>query len=667
MQSIMDRLRIRGVALDHLCSPIQLAYGAQIEEAVTEKIFELTRRGSSELYCSRRRVLRYGVLAWAETMEADFRTQIETCGGGIFEVVAPEGAGKSTFITRVLEPKRQHRGRFVLFLEGRWQSMQACDEICRQIVKGVADFFSSHVVEDDHVETYREYALYRDRWSDGLNAEALREAEDPLAFKRDLAQSTREKGDEREAVRRLGFLTNPGDDLGFDPVDAFLVIDNIDQLSDATQVQIMKLVQRLHHDVNSVASKLHIILPMRPETRRMLSPHVEPTERNEFVLGELALDEVLQRRSDFLASIIASDHDPTETALGFAVCRGDAKVFYELLPADSTGMLTQALNPDLGIIDPENEGASSRRVPAVWARGRGYVRVDDSVKDMQQNFCDGSVRRSLAMVKRVAKSQVLFSKSRRYRDPKLTKYYFLDAWLTSSFGYMRMEDTDLQAVNLFGAPAFFVESRMGSDASGDADVTQLVPWMVLDLLIGRDRTTLTALHGALQAFGIPRGRVKDALNALHNIGCLRVVASDDPADPRYECRRRSLLGLYAIATEPAYVDNVAQISPIPDDVVERVMWTKSWDPTHFLTRAWQSIRFLRFIRGLEAKALARVSSEDSSGVELHRWSDMAVKKYSGRIRRISDNPRDLRKHVDGSDWTSMLGALDKMVAGDHGA
>ncbi len=213
-----------------------------------------------------------------------------------------------------------------------------------------------------------------------------------------------------------------------------------------------------------------------------------------------------------------------------------------------------------------------------------------------------------------------------------------------------------------------ISSRWEPAASGLRDL--LIGQHALQLL-AQDRHTQADLHQALRSLGYSETNIGVVERSLLTFNFFH----EEPAGGKkidYEIHEDVVQEYLTLRFEPAYVDNVAMVTPVDPKYLNRMFKTRGDRPDDFQRRVGTTLAFLEFVRDCEEqfrdpKLVMNTPSDDFIlALETLKlvclWKHMAL-RYQDRLIGLRES--GYLRTIDPAWWDSMIG--DSLFVESRGA
>lgn len=424
------------------------------------------------------------------------------------------------------------------------------------------------------------------RWDDPIHSEAERGLPDRRAYRAGFVAPFLALPAHRFVEEAIWYLAAQRNEHGERTYYVTLVFDNLDQQDRETQHHAIQIVlswlgERLYYSTrpsSSVADEGHLgiwkaVLPLRRETLLSLSSVLEPVERKVIIqLGEVDESRLLARRGEWLQSLVRATGKQVER--DYLIEEDQTRVYVPLSNVEASLRVRRQLTY---VLEEQVEGAPSNLL------------ASPRTARLVEQFCNGSIRRFLRLRKRVAMSRSIeealkasVRHQRTYR-PILSDYLFLNGWITGPRDHYDRHDPDNDLLNLY-----------------DTTRQEPSPYALLIgphllYLLRRRRSRVDELAGLLTNIGYTEPEVQDCLEALHERGLFRFADLGSPADRSIEIETNIIEAHEEFLTSPAYIDNMAMVTPVEGSLGAEMRLTVGYDPRDFVARARTTCSFLQQI------------------------------------------------------------------------
>jgi hypothetical protein len=382
-----------------------------------------------------------------------------------------------------------------------------------------------------------------------------------------------------------------------------LVVDNLDQSSIDVQIRAITEVEQWLRTPSIRLSR--VILPMWPSTFRKLQNHQFNLLHGArvFEIGPIDTHDLLANRERAAAEFFERQTLPGS----------DAVIEYI---SQMTRLGKERLLPRIRAISHEN----LRLMLSLW----------------ESLLCGDTAYR-------VWKQLKFNPESRRTFD-----YELLDALLVGTND--TLDHDEHRIANLFAMGAGRVRPR-----------DLLIGHHALQLL-AQDRHTQVDLHQALRSLGYSETNIGVVERSLLTFNFFH----EEPAGGKkidYEIHEDVVQEYLALRFEPAYVDNVAMVTPVDPKYLNRMFKTRGDRPDDFIRRVGTTLAFLEFVRECEDQFrdpnLVRNTTSDTLIQALGSlklvclWKHMAL-RYQDRLIGLRES--GYLRTIDPAWWDSTIGS-----------
>ena len=438
----------------------------------------------------------------------------------------------------------------------------------------------------------------------------------------------------KESLEILTEIARDGSDPPFQYI--ILVLDNLEQTTPSVQV---KAITEVHSwDVyNFVIRLTRVFVPMWPSTYESL----RQTENNLFrgvqcfQVGPLGDPEsVVRKRYAAMEQYLRQ----TEDAGGEDFTRFVETIIYI------------SRRPLITMYPPEAESATS---PAASKCVNFF--------DLVRRLTNGDMRRELTLWESIISGSAAYyvwgrgelSASRSY------EYELLDAMVVGAKECLAQ--SDFRIANVFrlghdvqmprdllvGVHILHHLSQISTETNSQVSIEDLKSHFVSDL--GYSENNL--LHALKQLLKF------NVVHAIHEVN----ITNETDTIVQYDIHKPVVDAYQQLALEPAYIDNVAMVTPVREDLLKRMTKTHA-SHTFFADRIETTVAFIEYIREIEDAFCSTVRlSKDTDATTFERrlevlripfmWKRMA-RRYHERlthIRRSQGQP-----NVDHDWWNRIL-------------
>ena len=263
----------------------------------------------------------------------------------------------------------------------------------------------------------------------------------------------------------------------------------------------------------------------------------------------------------------------------------------------------------------------------------------------------GSLRQSLALWDGLLRSELAYSLWRQAQAAPESRrgyeYELLDALIVGA--HRAMSPRDHRIANLFGMGHAFAHPR---------DI--LIGAHAMHLLERGDRTR-QALTDMLGGLGYSSHNVEHVIEVLGAFNVLHQVPARG-ASIEFELHDSVIDEYLQLLAEPAYVDNIAMVTPVDPAYLPAMRPTRGDRPDDFTARVETTLNFLRFLRDCEVQF--RDPSRLRAGLDPARfrekleaarlpclWRRIAL-RYRGRLEGLRHS--GYLRNVDAAWWDRTL-------------
>lgn len=523
-----------------------------------------------------------------------------------------EGVGKTTFLRYFCSmyfPQcyvRQATGSShgehpePIFLYADIQRLVPVQDARKKVLEEIKKSLKQHKQFSD-ISTRDACAMWHRKldWDDAIHPTLS--GPDLLSYRRRKAQPYFSQLDDL-VPEALWYLSNLKQEDGSPKYGIVIVLDNVDQVAklsiEAAATAVTTAIEWLERQVDAVPSEpadneinlSRLIIPMRPETSRLLAPSLDPLDNwDQICLGPPEAGELFAIRGKEAENAIRTSGRMIERTVQVGVQKD--QVFSPISCADAVRQIR------LTITDNLQRKTSAGSVEVNFKEGETAKLLDD--------LCDNRVRRWLYLRKRLAVSHsfqrdlenklasraTLGSADKKTDDHVLvTDYIHLNGVLTGPSDLFHAEDHDRLFLNLFA-----LGEDMGEDNKGAH--SRLVGYHMASYLSKHNSVNRAALFEDLTQSGHSIRDLEKAEKWLENAGCFhrRPIGNDQQLD----MENRILNAHVALAAFPAYLDNMAIVTPVDSIWEEQIARTVSYVNGQFLMRAKSTFAFLRQLRSDE--------------------------------------------------------------------
>jgi hypothetical protein len=439
----------------------------------------------------------------------------------------------------------------------------------------------------------------------------------------------------REAIWYLG---KQRDETGNRKYYITRVLDNIDQQPRDTQLDVLKMVLDWLNDSDS---NWKIILPLRPETVRELSPDLQPiADRDTIDMGDVDERLLLEARGAYLARQITASGKQVERNV--VIEEENVVVYLPVANYQAAQQMRRTLTFDFEMAD----GTRIR------------VRPRAALKQLVQKFCNGSIRRLMSLRKRVVMSTAI-ARAIEQVDVRpgeaLHDYIFLNGCITGGRDHWCKNDIDNNIVNIYDT----------AEANPCA-YTLLVGAHVLHLLGTGENFRRSQLIGLLSQVGYTRAEVDECLNTFYRNGFFTREILSQSADYRIIQETNIVEAYLEFITNPAYTDNMAMVTPVETHCLTDMKHTVSYAIGEFRDRTRTTLRFLRQIRddedtictwtkgSMRHKMDPKAFTKTFNKLYLPSIYRQAAAKYRERLTVLKRRAGRLRTVMSAHEWDKLL-------------
>lgn len=582
-----------------------------------------------------------------------------------------EGIGKSTFLRYYFDCYLANLDEFPALFETNVDREQWEQELSKQVVFYVNLRHSPNkeVTKDKMLNTLRrkinhffqdisvenDYAMW-DRvadWNNPLHERSERTFSDRSTYRCDYTHVLF-KDNEQFVREALWYLSKQRNGEGLRKYYITLILDDLDQLNGDIQEYVVELVlewlgDKIYYNPPGFGEEYgyidlwRVILPLRPETARSLMTLLGPIERKHVLqIGTVNESLLLQARADKLKREIRLSTKQVESDI---FIEKDNVTVYLPLPASVAaermgGMLTY----DYAV---ETSRDSRRMQPGA------------ATQEFMSKFCNGSIRRFLALRKRLANSIAIEHavKEKVKYHPEvfwIPRYAFIDSILTGGRDHFDEIDPDNNILNLYNA--------IRQPASPH---TLLIGPHLLHML-RQKHYAHDELVETLTAIGYMDAEVEDCLISMFRTGIIKYVRGHPFGDLQIDAEKDIVDAYFWLLTDNAYIDNMAIVTPVIQPSLRNMRRTVSYRRDDFKARVMTSLSFLRQIRDDEYAVRTWTPESPRHAMDpkefKKRFDDlclpsiyqMAAIAYRSQLQTFSS-----RYHLYGvmtsSDWDELLG------------
>lgn len=458
--------------------------------------------------------------------------------------------------------------------------------------------------------------------------------------------------DETFVEEALHYLTTVRAKLAGRPHYVSAVFDNIDQQTlDVQHHLLQKIMNWLGPTLqaNAAGSESNdanisfwkVVLPVRPETLPALTSSLEPYQKKDTLpLGPVCSDVMLEQRGMFLKEAAANTH----LQVDIDYPHEDGVVYLPLTNAEAVTELGQLMSEATSPTEDEDSSQPVRSTPT---------------HEFVESLCNLSMRRLLRTRKRLLLNpgicEPLTSRKDRPRRP-LTPYRIICALLTGPHDVFDRDDADNDFINMYDSVRNITR----------CEYTTLVGPFAMTLLM-RDDLLYNNLVSSLVGIGFHAQEVDECIRSLQECSLVRVLPLKDSRD-RVIVRDVEMLGAHlSLLRDPAYVDTMAQCTPIEEHRLEGCTPAVPYIREHFYQRGLMSCRLIEQLwsdetkvstwhRGTERQPMKDSEFKaDFERLRLPRVSVLAARAVYTRIKYLFDK-RDyyLENALTAQEWTRLL-------------
>lgn len=614
------------------------AFRNELENNLGEKIFDGgfgQTIATAELYVDKREGKTDGA---AEQELHRLYSTTKTSHPQLVSIVASEGYGKSTFIRyyfdylrHTLEPLKQIEKQVIFYCDLRHSpTVAAMQEALYELLRNqIVSKFPYIGTEDKHAMWNRKAV-----WADPIHGENFEKTEYRNEYVRIWY-----KDDRIFVEEALRYLCSKRRDDGKRCWYISIVFDNLDQqplegIQFAWQLILSWLGDRIIANsefVETVDARSidlwRVILPMRPETFGFLRLAVDPVERiSEIFLSHVSPSEIIERRCKQLALQVRNSRRQVDLDV-----------------VDSDGIVS---------FEPIANYAAAERLGST-------VKVKSSnprVLSFVERFCGGNNRRLLRFRKRLVQNGDLGRQIERQlsygREVIASPYALINSWLCCKNLTFDPDDKDCDLLNVF-------------DVSGanDCEHSTLLGPHVLQIL-SRGTIKKSFLFESLVNLGYLKQEIEHCLELFYRKAYFKPSAINWLND---DCEivpeNTTILGLLDLIVEPAYIDNVALLTPIDHHIFKDIESTALGT---FTSQVQVTLCFLRQLKKDEDKfeKWQKISSRYQSTSEsefrlniekcmLPSFYSKAAFKYQQRLTGLRDDLGSMPQ-ITGAKWSGFL-------------
>jgi hypothetical protein len=281
-------------------------------------------------------------------------------------------------------------------------------------------------------------------------------------------------------------------------------------------------------------------------------------------------------------------------------------------------------------------------------------------QDFVEKFCNGSIRRLLRLLKRLVASYPMqwSAEQQEQREGKLVPHYvFMNAVLTGGRDYFDENDEDNDFVNVYKATD-----------DEPSPYALMIGIHLLHLLSQGQHFRVSELIAPLAQIGYRQQEVDGCLAALRQRGCFKCQVADHKSDYDVFVESDIVEAYLTLAQDPAYVDNMALVTPVEEDLFARgkMRHTVSYAIGEFKQRVSTTLQFIRQIRSDEnyvrtwrrGSARHRMKSdvfeEKFNMLNLPSIYRRIAVAYRARLQGLKENPMNLAGVMTARDWDQLL-------------
>jgi len=571
-------------------------------------------------------------------------------------VKGKEGVGKSTFLRFYFDCYLRH---YRQFLKGsseedvclhNWRQSdikkhiilyvdlhppasfeEARDRIYAQFRRTIYEYFPKISVDQD-------YAMWRRlaRWDEPARRKAEKACSGKVDYRTRWVDSHLDHN--REFVREaLWYLSTQMDKKGCRRHYITQIFDNIDQLDVDIQKKLLEeIFGWLKHDT----CQWRVIVPLRPETLRQIRRFVGPIAGRETIeLGDVDYADFVRRRQIDLEFQITGSGKQIERN---RFVREHKTIVFQPI---SNFLVVEYLRRILNVQFPPGSGQIASARPLTV--------------EILTKFCNSSLRRLLRVLMRVLISTPLQRAAEQedgHEKKGLSHYVFLSGWLVGDRDYFNEEDEDNDVVNLFHAPAI-EPSAYGL----------LVGVHVAHFLSKSDILSRSQVLDTFTQIGYQRDEIDKCLDTFLEKGLFKREVLPKSGDYRIYVESDVVEAHLRLVREPAYVDNMALVTPVREDFARmRMSHTVPYAIGEFRDRVITTFHFLQQIRDDEILVGTWRNDSPRHGMKrddfVNAFNQLNLPSiykrcavaYRGRLQGLKESATTLGEVMTEHSWSTLL-------------
>lgn len=399
-----------------------------------------------------------------------------------------------------------------------------------------------------------------------------------------------------------------------------ICLDNIDQRSEDVQLRTVELANRWLKELKLRLWQLYI--PVWPKTYDKLiqNPSISPIGDHEFIsLGTVDPEEVIKKRNELHIEEVLGDEDATDPPGDPAKTSGQFGIHF----LEDTFSFVRS---DFIRTLRDLSGGNLRTERDLWKQML-------SSKSLYQNYLDSNSRQGWD------------------EDKKMGLYNHWDGLITGSRDVHHRTRSKLR--NLFYATA---TPRNGRD---------LLIGVHLLLLLekegsARTEITIKPFNKRLRSYGYDDDAIEEAMAYFQDT--MFTIFPSKGGD-RIRIRQKIVRQYLCLLRDPAYLDNMAMTTPVPENLHPKMKITNSFDPKNFCDRVFTTLNFLMQINRdedyfCEPKHCTSGLHPDIfvgylSSYKIHRVFLIAIQSYKERLDALK-SLKKLTRTVRKDQWDAIF-------------
>jgi hypothetical protein len=571
--------------------------------------------------------------------------------------------GKSTFLryyydcyrsTHIARTESESNRLLILYSDVRHSTD------VRNLEENIYGAIASQVrIRFPEISIENDYGMWGPRamWSDPAHAVASKHYKSLTQYRADVVKNF--LTDVRIfAECALWYLTvGPGRQLH--STDVSLVLDNVDQLDRALQVMVLRIVLRWagavhrgtagqlggeptppNHDVNPLPDLRRIVVVVRPETLRTLRYAIHPLPAHRtFHLGRLDEGAVVAARGDSLTAAVVGTGRHIERDVDR---EDDSTTMYEVLPPRlAAARIRQLL---------DYNGVALLNDNTVQSGGQYQAR-----RTLTQ-LVDGSVRRMLDIKSRLLRSRHLENSVLRIgesRSPRQSNYALIHALLTGGKRLYDSDDHDNPILNLYHT------TRLCEGAHATLVGPHVMHVLRTQTYSRADLIKLLAEVGYLQT------ELEDCLARMFEKQFF-TLSQDIDGQQSMEVLTGIVEAHIDLYTHPAYIDEMAIVTPVESSHLQFMCVTTPYTPSDFPARVRTSLQFLSQLKYDQEQFCQWVDDGSRYACDFTtfdarlralRFPDVfkrAAVRYRQRLEGLTKERPALRRRISDRTWEELI-------------